>query len=51
VKSNDSGGIAQASASLGVLKGQHISYGAIANAAILQLLTPAQQTKLAQFQG
>jgi Spy/CpxP family protein refolding chaperone len=51
VKSNDSGGIAQASASLGALKGQHISYGASANAAILQLLTPAQQTKLAQFQG
>jgi hypothetical protein len=51
VKSNDSGGIAQASASLGALKGQHISYGAIANAQVRQLLTPAQLTKLAQFQG
>lgn len=50
VKNNDTGGIAQASATLGTLTGQFVSNGAIANAAVFQLLTPDQQTKLSQFQ-
>jgi Spy/CpxP family protein refolding chaperone len=51
VRNNDSGGIAQASNALGVLTGQHIASGAAANAAIFQLLTPDQRTKLSQYQG
>ena len=51
VKSNDGGGITQASTALGVLTGQHIANGAAANAAIYQLLTPAQQATLAKYQG
>jgi Spy/CpxP family protein refolding chaperone len=51
VKSNDTGGIAQASNALGVLTGQYIASGAAANAAVFQLLTPDQQTKLSQYQG
>jgi hypothetical protein len=51
VKGNDAGAIAQASTALGVLTGQHIANGAAANAAVFQLLTPAQQTKLSQYQG
>ena len=51
VKSNDTGGISQASTALGSLTSQHISYGAIANAAFFQLLTPDQQTKMSQYQG
>jgi hypothetical protein len=51
VRSNDAGGIAQASNALGVLTGQYIAKGAAANAAVLQLLTPDQQTKLIQYQG
>jgi hypothetical protein len=51
VKSNDNGAITQASTTLGVLTGQRVANGAAANAALFQLLTPAQQTKLAQFQG
>ena len=51
VRSNDAGGIAQASNALGALTGRHIASGAAANAAIFQLLTPDQQTKLSQYQG
>jgi len=51
VRSNDTGGVAQASNALGVLTGQHIASGAAANAAIFQLLTPDQRTKLSQYQG
>lgn len=51
VNSNDTGAMAQASTALGVLTGQHIANGAAANAAVYQLLTPAQQTRLLQFQG
>jgi hypothetical protein len=51
VRNNDTGGIAQASNALGVLTGQHIASGAAANAAIFQLLTPDQRTKLSQYQG
>jgi Spy/CpxP family protein refolding chaperone len=51
VKSNDTGAISQASTALGSLTSQHISYGALANAAFFQLLTPDQQTKLSQYQG
>jgi hypothetical protein len=51
VRNNDTGGIAQASNVLGVLTGQHIASGAAANAAIFQLLTPDQRTKLSQYQG
>jgi Spy/CpxP family protein refolding chaperone len=50
VESNDPGAIAQASATLGTLTGQFISNGAIANAAVFQLLTPDQQTTLSKFQ-
>jgi hypothetical protein len=51
IKNNDSGGIAQASMTLGTLTSQCISNGALANAAFFQLLTPDQQAKLCQFQG
>jgi Spy/CpxP family protein refolding chaperone len=51
VKNNDSGAISQSSNALGVLTGQKIANGAAANAALFQLLTPAQQAKLSQFQG
>jgi Spy/CpxP family protein refolding chaperone len=51
VKSNDSGAMTQASSTLGILTGQKIANGAAANAALFQLLTPAQRTKLSQFQG
>jgi Spy/CpxP family protein refolding chaperone len=50
VENNDTGGIAQASATLGALTGQFVLNGATANAAVFQLLTPDQQTKLSQFQ-
>jgi Spy/CpxP family protein refolding chaperone len=50
VENNDSGGIAQASTTLGTLTGQYISNGAIANAAVFQLLTPDQQSTLSRFQ-
>jgi Spy/CpxP family protein refolding chaperone len=51
VKNNDTGSISQASTALGSLTTQHISYGALANAAFFQLLTPDQQTKMSQYQG
>jgi hypothetical protein len=51
VQGNDSGAMTQVSSTLGVLTGQKIANGAAANAAIFQLLTPAQQAKLAQYQG
>jgi hypothetical protein len=51
VKNNDTGGISQASTALGVLTGQHVSAGALANAAFFQLLTQDQQTRLSQFQS
>jgi Spy/CpxP family protein refolding chaperone len=51
VKSNDTGAITQSSTALGSLTSQHISYGALANAALFQLLTPDQQTKLSLYQG
>jgi hypothetical protein len=51
VKNNDASGITQASNALGVLTGQHIASGAAANAAFFQLLTPAQQATLSQYQG
>ncbi len=51
VKNNDTAGIAQASATISTLTSQHIASGALANAAFYQLLTPDQQSRLAQFQG
>jgi len=51
VKANNSGAISQASTALGALTSQHISNGALANAAFYQLLTPDQQTKLSQYRG
>jgi Spy/CpxP family protein refolding chaperone len=51
VKSNDTGAISQASTALGALTSQHISNGALANAAFFQLLTPDQQTRLSQFRS
>jgi len=51
VRSYDASGVARASNALGVLTGQHIASGAAANAAVFQLLTPDQQTKLSQYQG
>jgi len=51
VRSSDTGAISQASAALGALTSQHVSNGAVANAAFYQLLTPDQQTKLSQYQG
>jgi Spy/CpxP family protein refolding chaperone len=51
VKSNDTGAITQASGALGSLTSQHISYGALANAAFFQLLTSDQQAKLSQYQS
>lgn len=50
VENNDSGGIGQAATTLGTLTGQYISNGAIANAAVFQLLTPDQQSTLSKFQ-
>jgi Spy/CpxP family protein refolding chaperone len=51
VKSNDTGNISQMSTALGSLTSQHISYGALANAAFFQILTPDQQTRLSQYEG
>ena len=51
VKSNDTGAITQSSTALGSLTSQHIAYGALANAALFQLLTPDQQAKLSLYQG
>jgi len=51
VTNNDSAAISRTSAALGVLMSQRFSSGAMANAAFFQLLTPDQQSKLAQFQG
>jgi hypothetical protein len=51
VQGNDSGAMTQASTALGVLTGQKIASGAAANAALFQLLSPAQQAKLSQYQG
>jgi Spy/CpxP family protein refolding chaperone len=51
VRNNDTGGIAQISATLGTLTAQHVSNGATANAAFFQLLTGDQQAKMAQFLG
>lgn len=48
---NDTGGISQASASLAALMGQKYSNGALANAAVFQMLTPNQQGRLAQLHG
>jgi hypothetical protein len=50
VENNDPGAIAQASATIGTLTGQYVSNGAIANAAVFQLLTPDQQTTLSKFE-
>jgi Spy/CpxP family protein refolding chaperone len=51
VKSNDSTGINQSSASIGTLAAQRHSIGASANAAFLQILTSDQQAKLSQFRS
>jgi Spy/CpxP family protein refolding chaperone len=51
VKSNDSAGISQAASELGALTSQYIANGATANAAFYQILTPAQQATLTQYQG
>jgi Spy/CpxP family protein refolding chaperone len=51
VKSNDTAAISQATASLSALTGQKISNGALAHAKFFQLLTPAQQTVMAQLRG
>jgi hypothetical protein len=51
VKINDPSGISQASASLAALMGQNVSNGALAHAALFQILTGAQQTTLSQLHG
>jgi hypothetical protein len=51
VKSNNSAGITQAASDIGSLMTQYVANGAAANAAFYQLLTPVQQTTLAQYQG
>jgi Spy/CpxP family protein refolding chaperone len=51
VKNYDSGAISQSVATLGNLLVQHITNGAMANAAVFQILTPDQQVKLSQYQG
>lgn len=51
VKSNDGSGIAQAASQIGALMTQYISNGALANCAFYNILTPAQQTTLNQYQG
>jgi Spy/CpxP family protein refolding chaperone len=51
VQSNDTGGMSQASTAIGALMAQYVSNGAAANAALFQILTPDQQTKMSQFMG
>lgn len=51
VKNYDTSAISQSVSSLGSLLVQHMSNGAMANAAVYQILTPDQQTKLSQYQG
>lgn len=51
VKNNDSAGIAQAASEIGSLTSEYVANGANAHAAFYQILTPAQQTTLAQYQG
>jgi Spy/CpxP family protein refolding chaperone len=51
VKNYDNGAISQSVATLGNLLVQHITNGAMANAAVYQILTPDQQIKLSQYQG
>jgi Spy/CpxP family protein refolding chaperone len=51
VDNNDTGGISQASTTLGTVTSQYVSNGAVANAAFFQILTADQQTKLSQYQG
>jgi Spy/CpxP family protein refolding chaperone len=50
VKTNNETNINQASAAVGALGAQKRAIGAQANASFYQLLTPAQQATLAQFQ-
>jgi LTXXQ motif family protein len=50
VKTNDGTAINQASAAIGALGAQRRALGATANASFYQLLTPAQQSMLSQFQ-
>ncbi|MGB7759665.1 MAG: hypothetical protein WBL61_07550 [Bryobacteraceae bacterium] len=51
VRNNDANAISRTSRILGNLTSQHISNGALANAAFFQILTSDQQSKLSQFQG
>ena len=49
VKSNDAAGISQAAATIGSIAAQRAEIHAKAEAALYQILTPAQQSKLAQL--
>jgi hypothetical protein len=49
VKNNDYGAISQVSNALGALTAQHVSNGALANAAFFQLLTQDQQTTMSKL--
>lgn len=49
VKANNSAGISQAAATIGTLAAQRAEIHGKTDAAIYQLLTPAQQTKLSQL--
>jgi hypothetical protein len=51
VTNNDGSGITQGASQLGALMAQYVANGAAANAAFHQILTPSQQTTLAQYQG
>jgi Spy/CpxP family protein refolding chaperone len=51
VKNYDSSSISQSISTLGGLLAQHMTNGAMANAAVYQILTPEQQIKLSQYQG
>jgi hypothetical protein len=51
VQGNNGSGITQTSSQLGSLMAQYVANGAAANAAFFQILTPAQQRTLTQYQG
>jgi hypothetical protein len=51
VTNNDGNGWTTAASQIGTLMTQFVTNGAAANAAFYQILTPSQQTILAQYQG
>ena len=51
VQNGDTNAIGQVTSGLGLLTAQHLAAGANANLQFLQILTPAQQSLLVQFQS